>query len=296
MSKHNRELRIRRAGPLTTTQDAGRPGYAHLGVPRSGAADAGSLARANHAVGNPCTAAGLEITLGGLVATTGSDVVAAVAGASGPATVGGDTVPIGPSFDWPAGTELRLGTATAGLRRYLAVRGGIAVEPVLGSRSTDVLSGLGPSPVRDGDRVPIGDGGTTGNAATGEPGHCTAQPDLPAEPTIRILTGPRADWFDPMALDILTSSEWMVTPASNRIGIRLDGPTLERRDDAELPSEGLVEGAIQVPPGSGPVLFLADHPTTGGYPVLAVVHPDDLYLAAQARPGSTLRFRLTGAG
>ncbi|HEV2088639.1 MAG TPA: biotin-dependent carboxyltransferase family protein, partial [Cryptosporangiaceae bacterium] len=162
-----------------------------------------------------------------------------------------------------------------------------AVEPVLGSRSTDTLSGLGPPTVGDRMELPVGP------AAAGEPATPDAEPDFPAEPRLPITPGPRADWFAEDALDVLGRAVWTVTPASNRVGVRLDGPSLARRVTAELPSEGLVAGAIQVPPGSGPVLFLADHPVTGGYPVLAVVDPADLWLAAQARPGETLRFGRT---
>ena len=176
----------------------------------------------------------------------------------------------------------------SGLRNYLGVRGGIAVRPVLGSRSTDVLSGLGPPPLRAGDRLPVG-------SERGEPADVDQVPASvpPAERAVTAVLGPREDWFvEPAAT--LSAAAWTVSPTSNRIGLRLQGTALARRPDlegAELPSEPLVTGAVQVPPSGQPVIFLADHPTTGGYPVVGVVLPADLPALAQARPGSTVRIR-----
>jgi biotin-dependent carboxylase-like uncharacterized protein len=173
-----------------------------------------------------------------------------------------------------------------GLRTYLAVRGGVDVPPVLGSRSTDTLSGLGPAPLAPGDRLPVGD------LRGAEPFVDVAPVRAPSsEPVLRVLPGPRRDWLDPAAWTELTTRPWTVTANSNRVGLRLDGPRLARARDGELPSEGLVPGALQVPPDGAPVLFLADHPVTGGYPVLAVVVTADLPAAAQLRPGDTLTFR-----
>jgi len=189
-----------------------------------------------------------------------------------------------------AGSRLALGAPARGLRTYLAVRGGLDVPPVLGSRSTDLLAGLGPPPLAPGDVLPVG------------------QPHLPlpdvevaavAEPTgrelrVRVLPGPRRDWFADAAWDVLRGSGYTVTGESNRIGLRLDGPPLERRRDGELPSEGMVRGALQVPPSGRPLLLLADHPVTGGYPVVGYVHDDDVDACGQLTPGQALRFRATG--
>jgi biotin-dependent carboxylase-like uncharacterized protein len=181
---------------------------------------------------------------------------------------------------------LALGPATVGLRSYLAVRGGIDAVPVLGSRSTDTLSGIGPSPLAVGDRLPVG------RAMGDEPVVDVAPVAGPSgTPVLRVLPGPRRELLVPEAWRALATAEWSVSNDSDRIGVRLTGPALLRADDAELPSEGLVPGAIQVPPDGAPVLFLADHPVTGGYPVLAVVVTADLPAAAQLRPGDPVRFR-----
>jgi biotin-dependent carboxylase-like uncharacterized protein len=181
---------------------------------------------------------------------------------------------------------LELGVPPVGLRTYLAVRGGIDVPPVLGSRSTDTLSGLGPAPLRAGDRLPVG------RRAAAEPFVDVAPVGAPsARPVLSVLPGPRRDWLEPSAWDSLVTSEWAVTPDSDRVGLRLAGPRLERCTSDELPSEGLVPGAIQVPPDGAPVLFLTDHPVTGGYPVLAVVTTAGLSATAQLRPGDVVRFR-----
>lgn len=180
---------------------------------------------------------------------------------------------------------LDIGAARSGVRSYLAVSGGVAVDPVLGSRSTDLLSGLGPPPLTDGTVLPLG-----------RPAHLHARVDVvphpapPSELVLRVTLGPRDDWFTDTALRTLTRHPYAVSSASNRIGLRTEGPALERARAGELPSEGMVLGAVQVPPDGCPVVFLADHPTTGGYPVIAVVHPSDLPDAAQATPGTPVRF------
>jgi len=259
------------AGPLLTVQDSGRPGQAHLGVPPSGAADARAAAAANAAVGNAPGSAVLEATLAGPRLRFREPAVVAVAGAvvRGAASLG-------------SGEELDLGRYERGARAYIAVRGGIDVEPVLGSRSTDLFSGLGPPPVRSGDLLRVG-----GASGAAEP--LPLAYELPNELVLRLLPGPRTDWVDASALG---TASWRVSSASNRVGIRLEGPALPWLRDDELESEGLVTGAIQVPRG-GPILLGPDHPTTGGYPVAAVVHSADLWLTGQLRPGDTVRFRLT---
>lgn len=287
-------IAVVRTGPLATVQDLGRPGHAALGVGVAGAADRSALRLANRLVGNPEGAAGIEITLGGFAARFADFARVALAGApcdihvSRPAP-GGRGAAMHEVLYLPPGAELRLGVPEAGLRTYLAVAGGIDVAPVLGSRSTDTLAGLGPERLRAGDELPVG-------RARGEaPGvDAVPVPAPPADPVLHVLPGPRADWFGADALDALLSERWEVTADADRVGIRLDGPRLQRSPDAadrELPSEGMVEGALQVPPQGRPVLFLADHPVTGGYPVIAVVAERDLGAAAQLRPGATVRFR-----
>ncbi|GAB7047669.1 biotin-dependent carboxyltransferase family protein [Catenuloplanes indicus] len=278
-------LEIIRAGVRTTVQDLGRPGLAHLGVPRSGALDAGALRAANRLAGNPPGAAGLEITLGGLRARATRAMTLAVTGTPAPIAVGRRPADPGLPLAVPAGAVIDIGRPAAGLRVYLAVNGGIAVPPVLGSRSTDTLSGLGPEPVRDGDVLPVGP------AAAPPPGVDVALCRPPAAALrLRVWPGPRDDWFTADAWRTLLGAGYRVSPQTDRIGARLTGPALTRARDGELPSEGLVLGAIQVPADGQPLIFLADHPTTGGYPVIGVVDPSDVDALAQARPGTAIRF------
>ncbi|MEH0827478.1 MULTISPECIES: biotin-dependent carboxyltransferase family protein [unclassified Micromonospora] len=276
-------IEVRRAGPLTTVQDLGRPGYAHLGVPRSGALDPAALALANRLVGNPVSAAGLEITLTGCELRPTRAVTVAVTGADADVRVGPRPADVGRPLAVPAGAVLRIGPPRDGLRNWLAVSGGITVEPVLGSRATDTLSGLGPPPVRDGDRLPIGP--WPGPPA---PVDVTVHRPPAGELRLTLRPGPRADWFTPDALDRLLSTPYTVSPVGDRVGARLAGAPLPRAVAGELPSEGIVLGAVQVPADGQPLVFLADHPTTGGYPVIGVV--DDVTALAQARPGTTVRF------
>jgi biotin-dependent carboxylase-like uncharacterized protein len=271
-------------GPLTTIQDLGRPGWAHIGVPRSGAADRPALVLANRLVGNDDGAAGLETTLTGPRLRFDTDTEIALTGALVDATAGDRPVPMNTPVTVPTGEVLKVGTAKTGLRTYIAFGGGVSAPLVLDSASTDTLTGLGPSPLQRGDILRL-----AGGRASGAPAP-TLRFESPGKPVLRVLVGPRDDWFTGTALESLISKPFTVNPASNRIGLRLDGPTLDRARTDELRSEGMVPGAIQVPPGGQPILLLADHPTTGGYPVIAVVIEDDLHLAAQLRPGQQLRF------
>ncbi|MGH3300461.1 MAG: carboxyltransferase domain-containing protein [Streptosporangiaceae bacterium] len=322
-------IEVLQPGPLTTIQDLGRPGLAHLGVPGSGAADAVSLRLANRLVGSPASAAGLEVTLGRLALRFDSGAVVAVTGAPVPMTLerprervpasdrGGERRhlrqrpgrlsrvlggPIrapdprhGTAFAVPAGSVLRLGSPAVGLRSYLAVAGGIDVAPVLGSRSADRLSGLGPPPLRPGDRLPVGRARSPVQKPPDDrPG--TGGPAAGADPVpIRVIAGPRDDWFARDALTSLAAGSYQVTPASDRTGLRLAGPPLARSPGrpGELPSEGVAAGSLQVTHEGQPILLLADHPTTGGYPVIAVVKVADLGLAAQLRPGQRVRFAVS---
>ncbi|MGW1725329.1 5-oxoprolinase subunit C family protein [Streptomyces sp. NPDC002306] len=281
----DRALAVVRAGALTTVQDLGRLGHAHLGVPRSGALDAPAAALVNRLVGNPPEAAVLETTLNGCALRPRSTVTVAVGGAPCPVTVGGRPAAWGAPVRVPAGALLEVGAAVCGIRSYVAVCGGISVEPVLGSRSTDLLSGLGPPPLTDDSVLPLGP--VTGPHARVD---AAPQPGPPTELVLRVTLGPRDDWFTPEAVGVFTSRVYRVSSASNRIGLRTEGPALQRARPGELPSEGVVLGAVQVPPDGRPVVFLADHPTTGGYPVIGVVRAVDLPSAAQARPGIPVRF------
>ncbi|MEN3121740.1 biotin-dependent carboxyltransferase family protein [Janibacter sp. LM] len=287
-----RALEVVATGPQTTVQDLGREGLAGLGVGRSGAADALSLRLANRLLGNPEGTAALEVTFGGLELRARGGMWVTVTGATTPLTVDGR--PVGhAAVSWvPDGSSLRLAPATAGLRSYLGVRGGIAVAPVLRSRSTDTMAVLGPAVPAPGDLLPVGPAPTTPLLVDLAPVRYPSTGLV----RLRVAPGPRTDWFVASALDVLTGGTYEVTAESNRVGMRLAGPVLERARTEELKSEGMVPGALQVPPTGQPTLFLADHPVTGGYPVIGVVLSEDIGLAAQAQPGQHLRFVLSGGG
>ncbi len=309
-------IEVLQPGPLTTVQDLGRPGLAHLGVPRGGAADPDSLRRANLLVGNSAGAAGLEVTLGRLavrfhdaavVSVTGAPVSLALATESDPGADSGAAPGRGrldpdeprhdAAFAVPAGSVLRLGAPTTGLRSYLAVAGGIDIRPELGSRSTDRLARLGPPPLRPGDRLPVGRARSRSDPWGHGPTRTEVLSASAAAVALRVIAGPRDDWFAPAALGTLQTGSYQVTPASDRTGLRLAGPTLARSDSrpGELLSEGVAAGSLQVTHDGQPILLLVDHPTTGGYPVIAVVVSADLGLAAQLRPGQRIRFDVSRA-
>jgi biotin-dependent carboxylase-like uncharacterized protein len=281
-------VEVVRPGPLTTIQDCGRFGYAHLGVPRSGALDGPALAAANRLVGNTTSAAGLETTVGGVALRAARRCWVAVTGAAAEVTVDGQPVLWGQAVELAAGQVLVVGPARQGLRSYVAISGGIAVEPVLGSRSTDLLSGLGPPPLRAGDVLPLG---PPAAPPPTRPEPMSAGP--PPEPIpLHLALGPRHDWFTDAAVRTLLTETYVVSTVSNRIALRLDGPRLARSRPDELPSEGVVLGAVQVPADGRPLVFLHDHPTVGGYPVVGVLEPPDLAHCAQARPGAAVRFHV----
>ncbi|MGW3391619.1 5-oxoprolinase subunit C family protein [Streptomyces cinereoruber] len=280
-----RGVAVVRPGALTTVQDLGRPGYAHLGVVRSGALDPAAVRLVNRLVGNAEGAAVLETTVDGCAVRARCAVTVAVGGAPCPVRVDGRPAPWGTAVRVAAGSVVEVGTAVRGLRAYVAFGGGIEVEPVLGSRSTDLLSGLGPAPLTRGAVLPLG-----AETAVRGPVDAPPWPGPPDALVLRVRLGPRDDWFTPGALRTLAMRAYRVSPASNRIGLRLEGPALERAVTGELASEGMVLGAVQVPPDGRPVVFLADHPTTGGYPVVGVVREADLGAAAQAVPGTAVRF------
>ena len=280
-----RALEVTDAGVQVTVQDLGRPGRAHLGVPRSGALDEPAHRLANRLVGNEESAATLEC-LGGRVAVRArTAVTVAVTGAQVPVSVAGRERDWGNAVAVPAGAEVSLGTPSWGLRAYLAVSGGIEVEPVLDSRATDLLSGLGPPPVSAGDVLPVGE-------PTGVPVPVDTTGHRRPGRVLRLRLGPRAEWFERDAVAGLHGATYVVGSESNRIGLRLEGEPVRWRGQEELASEGMVLGAVQVPPNGQPVVFLHDHPTTGGYPVVGVVAREDLAVCAQLRPGDEITLRV----
>ena len=278
----SRDWEVLDAGTLTTLQDLGRPGHAHLGVPRAGALDLPAAALANRLVGNDAAAAVLEVTFGGLALRAGAGRWVAVTGAPGPVWVDGAARGHARGEWVPAGATLRIGPPVTGVRSYVAIAGGITVPLVLGSRSTDTLAWVGPPRLEAGAVLPVGE-------PAGQPRPLDT-PRPPRAGSLRLTVGPREDWFAADAVDLLCGTAYTVHADSNRIGLRLSGATLERARSGELPSEGMVLGAVQVPPSGQPVVFLADHPVTGGYPVIGVVDTDDLWQCAQLRPGDEVRF------
>ena len=263
-------------GARTLVQDLGRPGLAHLGVGPSGAADTLALRRANGLAGNVAGAAVLEVLLGGLVLEALAPAVVAVAGAD---------CGLPPVVSLRTGEVLRLGRPSDGLLTYLAVAGGFDVPRVLGSCSTDTLGRVGPPAVRAGDQVAVGRA-----VRWVDPLELAPRLVMPgAGPVVvRVHPGPRPEVFDDGLAELCRAS-WTVSASADRTGVRLDGPAVPRRT-GEAEPEGLVLGAVQVPPDGRPIVMLADHPVTGGYPVVAVVHADDVRLVAQSRPGTALRF------
>lgn len=282
-------LTITSPGLLTTVQDGGRFGYAHLGVPRAGWLDPDAAQFANRLVGNPPHLAVLETTVTGVSFTVATATTIAVTGARATVHVAGVARAWAEGVSVPAGAEVRVGPAIEGLRCYVACAGGIDVTPVLGSRSTDTLAFVGPPVVVRGSVLPIGR--TTSQPPESPPGTWLASRRV-SPVLLRVHPGPRRDWFAAEELEHLFTTAYAVTSASNRVGLRLDGRPIARLDPGrELASEGMVLGAIQIPPDGLPVVFLNDHPVTGGYPVVGVVDEADLPLCAQLGVGATVHFR-----
>lgn len=315
-------LVVETAGLQALIQDRGRPARSDVGISSSGALDRAAADRAARLVGNMPDTACLESVLGGLSLRAAGDQVLAVTGAAvelevvpAPTSESADRSAIeqsepaeqstkaptpergwcprtGLPFALKDGQTLRVGAPSDGLRVYVAVRGGIDVPAVIGSGATDTLAGLGPAALSDGDRLAVGrDPGTAVDWPLEVAGAPVAQPTPPSGPLeVRVVLGPRDDWFTPEALESFQEQEWAVAAASDRVGARLEGQELARSIERELPSEGTVPGSIQVPASGLPVVFLRDHPVTGGYPVIACVLEADLDLMAQAAPGRTVRF------
>ncbi len=287
------QLEILSPGPLTLIQDQGRPGWASIGVGCAGAADRAALGLANRLVANPLDAAGLEVLFGGLTVRAHGHLLVAVTGAPAPATIDGRPVGHQCLLRLDDAQQLELASPPVGLRSYLAVRGGIDTPPVLGSRSRDTLAALGPEPLCAGDLLPVGATPTTSPTVDHAPFALPSTGSTKDLVTLQAIPGPRHTWVT--GLDQLFGATWAISSQSDRVGIRLQGPSLGRArwaTDRELPTEGAVRGAIQVPPHGQPVIFGPDHPLTGGYPVAAVIVSDDLDATAQLRPGQSVRFRL----
>jgi len=297
---------LRRAGFLTSVQDLGRSGYRQLGVSLGGALESFGLRVANLLVGNNQGAAGLEITLGGLQLRFSDERMVAWCGGEFDVQVGSKALPVGHTARLQAGEELRFGRPRIGCRAWLAVSGGIDVPVVLGSRSTDLRAGFGGfegRTLRDQDVIPLtlspasfafakaaahSPTTATGISSWTAP-HDWVSPATP-KPTLRFVRGPDWDRFNASTLQRLTNEAFTVSPDSDRMGVRLDGPELYRVDQSDLISEAVTPGTIQVPPSGKPILLLGDCQTIGGYPKMAHVITVDLSIAAQLRAGDHVRF------
>jgi antagonist of KipI len=282
-------IRVRRPGLLTTVQDLGRWGHQATGVPVAGPMDTYSHRLANLLVGNDPSAAGLEITLIGPELEFDCNATLAICGADFDVTCDGQTIAAGLSFTVAAGARLQFGRRRAGARAYLAVAGGLQTPVVLGSRATHLVStmgGLEGRALAAGDCLPI-----VPSTSAARPRRASGMM-LPATGRVRLrlLPGPQADAFPPEAGHTLSTVSFRVSPRSNRMGYRLEGPPLVRYDRPEPISEPLAFGAIQVPAAGEPILLMADRQTAGGYPKIASVIAADLPIAGQLAPGDTIEF------
>ncbi|GAB4252760.1 5-oxoprolinase subunit C family protein [Deferrisoma sp.] len=288
-------LRILRPGPLATVQDAGRRGCEHLGVPVSGAMDPLSLAVANVLAGNNPSAAALEITLGGFEAEFLVETPAAVSGADLGFELDGVPLAPGTSFRAAPGARLRTAGRRWGCRAYLALAGGIAVPEVLGSRSTYLparLGGLDGRPLAPGDELPVPRGEHRRTWKTGARAPDEFLPRPPSGPLLlRSVLGPQADRFTDRGISTFLGSRYVVSAQADRMGYRLDGPAIEHSGPADILSDGIAWGAVQVPAHGRPIVLLADRQTVGGYPKIATVIRADLPSLAQALPGDEVAFR-----
>lgn len=288
-------------GLQTAFQDAGRPGFAHLGIGRAGAFDAPAWRIANALAGNPCAACALEMTLLGPTLRFRHGAWIAVTGAPMVFRIDDIDAPMWAPVRVPAGASVELGAMRSGCRSYLAVRGGFDAEPVLGSRSTDVNTHLGPldgRPLQAGDVLGIANAGgkrqTTKNRATAIP-HWSidARPWFDDDPkhALRLLPGTHLENLAEISRKQLFSDAFHIHKNSNRVGLRLDGPRLEWTSHIEMVSEGCVPGLLQLPPSGQPIAFGPECPVSGGYPRLGQIAAVDLPRLAQRRPGDALRFR-----
>ena len=291
-------IEIIAAGPLLTVQDAGRPDARRYGVPPGGAMDTFALVAANRLVGNLPGAAVLEATAGGVVLHFSRATLVALTGANLGATLDGRPLAAWTAVRAAAGARLHLPGRRErwGARAYLAVAGGIAVPPILGSRSTSLSGGFGGLDgrcLRAGDLLPLGTPTYAATLAFGQHWPAQGRPPYQPCPILRLIPGPHLAWFAPERIAALAATTLRVGTTSNRMGYRLDGLALPYRRPCSLPSLGVIPGVIQVPPDGAPILLMADAQTTGGYPVVGVVIGADLPLAAQLLPGDELRFTFT---
>jgi antagonist of KipI len=281
---------VHEAGPLTTIQDLGRPGYLRVGIPESGPVDRDALVLANRLVGNPDAAAGLECTLVGPRLEFTDERVVAVTGALMPATLNGADVPRWTAVRVGAGDVLKIGAAKAGVRGYVALSGGVDTPPALGSRATYLrgqLGGLGGRSLKKGDRVPL----APARPAPAARLRAALVPAYADEPEIRVVLGPQDDRFTPRGIAAFLSGPYEMSPQSDRMGARLRGPLIEHTAGHDIVSDGVALGGIQVVGDGQPIVLLVDRQSTGGYTKIATVCSVDIGRVGQVKPGQRLRFR-----
>lgn len=289
-------IEIIRPGPLSSVQDAGRAGYRHLGVGVAGAMDDLAIVAANLMVGNDECAAAIEVTLGGIELRFTRACAFAITGADAGFTLDGEPLPGWWAATAREGQVLKAAAPRFGLRSYIAVSGGIAAEPVLGARATDLKAGFGGFSGRTlaaGDCLPLGEARVLARPfglAAGKLGLMPRHADAEAATVLRMV--PAAEWddHDGDMQSLFLSTEWKVDPASNRVGIRLTGPQIRPVRPRELLSHGILPGTVQLPPSGAPIVQMHDANTVGGYPKLGVVIAPDLRLLAQTRLGGRVRF------
>lgn len=287
-------LEIIEPGFLTTVQDAGRFGWLRFGVPPSGPLDAAAFDAANALVGNAANAAGLEITWIGPTLRVTRDALIAVCGADFELWVDRLPVPTWYSVVMRAGQVLRCGERRSGARAYLAVDGGIALPPYLGSQATYLPGGFGGlegRALRAGDRLPLHPGNGDPFTRAGSAWPKAHRPPYSAVPTLRVILGPQAEAFSEAGMMTFLNAAYTLSPTSDRMGARLNGPQIAHAGETDIVSDGIIAGCIQVPPDGQPIIMLADHQTTGGYPKIATVIQADLPLLAQLMPGDCVRFQ-----
>jgi biotin-dependent carboxylase-like uncharacterized protein len=287
---HTRAVTVVRPGLMTTVQDGGRPGHQHEGVPVSGAMDAASMRDANRSVGNSPAAGALEITLGGAELRLEHAGRLAIAGADLSATLDGRAVPYGTALEHAAGSVVRFETRRRGARAYLALDGGLALPPCLGSVATDLpsaIGGVGGRRLQAGDRLPVGN---PVPVAPVRGGRAVTRPMPAGGARVRVLPGPHGEWFPPAALDRLCGTRYEITPESNRMGYRLRAPQPLPREAGDMVSDATCAGGLQVPPSGQPILLTADRQVTGGYPIIATVISADLPVVGQLAPGDWIEF------
>lgn len=288
-------LNILDAGFFTTVQDGGRRGWARYGVPPSGPMDAVAFQAANALVGNPPDAAALEITLTGPVIQIEPETLIAVCGASFELWMDKLPVPNWHALYVRPGQILTFGPRRNGARAYLAVAGGLALPPYLGSQATYIKGGFGGldgRALRPGDRLPSG--AHPQREAVAQAGRVwppEKRPPYTETPTLRVVWGPQKAAFSAVGCDVFLNNMYTVTNAADRMGLRLQGPAITHRGATGIVSDGIVTGSIQVPPNGQPIVMLVDHQTTGGYPKIATVIQADLPLLAQCLPGQQIAFR-----